>query len=43
MKNILFWFRANSSEANAGNFQFMILNRRNRKRQRIVTNPITVK
>ena len=27
MKNILFWFRKNSFKANAGKFQFMILNR----------------
>ena len=28
MKNILLWFRANSLKANAGKFQFMILNRK---------------
>ena len=43
MKNILFWFRINSLKANAGKFQFMILNRKNLRRQRIVTNSITAK
>ena len=43
MKNILFWFRTNSLKANAGKFQFMILNRKNHRRQRMVINSITVK
>ena len=43
MKNILFWSRTNSLKANAGKFQFMILNRKNRRRQRMVINSITVK
>ena len=43
MKNILFWFRTNSLKANAGKFQFMILNRKNHRRQRLVINSITVK
>ena len=43
MKNILFWFRANSGKADAGKFQFIILNRKNHKRQRMVINSITVK
>ena len=43
MKNILLWFRTNSIKANAGKFQFMILNRENHRRQRIVINSITVK
>ena len=42
-KNILFWFRTNSLKANAGKFQFMILNRKNHRRQRMVINSITVK
>ena len=43
MKNILFWFRTNSLKANAGKFQFMILNRKNHRRWRIIINSITVK
>ena len=43
MKDILFWFRTNSLKANAGKFQFMILKRKNHKRQRMVINSITVK
>ena len=43
MKNILFWFRTNSLKANTGKFQFMILNRKNHRRQRMVINSITVK
>ena len=43
MKNILFWFRKNSFKANAGKFQFMILNRENHRRQQMVINSITVK
>ena len=43
MKNILLWFRINSLKANAGKFQFMILNRKNHRRQRMVINSITVK
>ena len=43
MKNILLWFRTNSLRANAGKFQFMILNRKNHRRQRMVINSITVK
>ena len=43
MKNILFWFRTNSFKANARKFQFMILNRKNHRRQRMVIVSITVK
>ena len=43
MKNILFWFRTNSLKANTGKFQFMILNRKNKRRQRMVINSITAK
>ena len=43
MKNILFWFRKNSLKANAGKLQFMIVNGRNYRRQRMVINSITVK
>ena len=43
MKNILFWFKTNSFKANAGKFRFMILNRKNHRRQRMVLNSITVK
>ena len=43
MKNILLWFRTNSLKANAGKFQFMILNRKNHRRQRMLINSITVK
>ena len=43
MKNILLWFRTNSLKANAGKFQFMILNRNNHRRQQMVINSITVK
>ena len=43
MKNILLWFRTNSLKANAGKFQFMILNWKNHRRQRMVINSITVK
>ena len=43
MKNILFWFRTNSIKANAEKFQFMILNRKNHRRQRMIINCITVK
>ena len=43
MKNILLWFRTNSLKGNAGKFQFMILNRKNHRRQRMVINFITVK
>ena len=43
MKNVLLWFRTNSLKANAGKFQFMILNRKNQRRQRMVINCITVK
>ena len=42
MKNILFWFRTNSLKANAGKFQFMILNRKNHRKRRILRNSITV-
>ena len=41
MKNILFLFRTNSLKANAGKFQFMILNWKNHRRQQL--NSITVK
>ena len=43
VKAILFWFRTNSLKANAGKFQFMILNPKNHRRERIVINSITVK
>ena len=43
MKNILFWLGANSLKANEGKFEFMILNRENHRRQRMVINSITVK
>ena len=43
MKNILLWFRTNSLKANTGKFQFMILNRENHRRRRMVINSITVK
>ena len=43
MKNILLWFRTNSFKANAGKFQFMIINRKNHRRQRMVIDSITVK
>ena len=43
MKNILLWFRTNSLKPNAGKLQFMILNRKNHRRQRMVINSITVK
>ena len=43
MKNILYLFRTNSFKANAGKFQFMILNRENHRRQQMVINSITVK
>ena len=43
MKNIFLWFRANSLKANAGKFQFMILNRKNHRTQRMVINSIAVK
>ena len=42
-ENLKFWFRSNSLKANAGKFQFMILNVKNHRRQRIVINFITVK
>ena len=38
MKNILFWFRTNSLKADAGKFQFRILNRKNHRRQRMIIN-----
>ena len=43
MKNVLFWFKTNSLKANAGKVQFMILNRKNHRRQRMVIISITVK
>ena len=43
MKNILFWFRTNSLKANAGKFQFMILNRKYHRRQRMLINSIVAK
>ena len=43
IKDILFWCRTNSLKANAGKFQFMILNRKNYSRQRMAINFITVK
>ena len=36
MKNISFWFRPNSLKANAGKFQFMVLNQKNHRRQQMV-------
>ena len=38
MKNSLFWLRTNSLKANAGKLQFMILNRKNHRRHRMVIN-----
>ena len=43
MKNILLWFKTNSLKANAGKFQFMILNQKNHRRQRMEINYITVR
>ena len=44
MKNILLWFRTNSLKANAGKFQFVILNqKKNHRKQRMVINSIFVK
>ena len=43
MKNTLCWFRTNSLKVNAGKSQFMMLNRKNHRRQRMVINSITVK
>ena len=43
VKIFLFWLRKNSLKANAGKFQFTILNRKNQRRQRMVINSITVK
>ena len=43
MKNILLRFRTNSLKANAEKFKFIILNRKNHRRQRMVINSITVK
>ena len=43
VKNILFWFRTNSLKTNAGKIQFIILNRKNQRKQRMVINSITVK
>ena len=43
MKNILLWFRTSSLKANARKFQFMKLNWKNHRRQRMVINSITVK
>ena len=42
-ENLTFWFKSNSLKANAGKFQFMILNRKHYRRQRMVINSITVK
>ena len=41
--NLAFWFKSNSLKANAGKLQFMILNRKHYRRQRMVINSITVK
>ena len=39
MKNILFWFRTSSlKKAITGKFQFMLLNRKNYRRQRMAIN-----
>ena len=43
MKNTLLWFRTNSLKVNAGKLQFMMLNRKNHRRQLMVINSITVK
>ena len=43
MKIILFWFRTNSLKANAGKFQFLILNRQNHRRQPMVINSVVAK
>ena len=42
-KMFFFWFRTNSLKANTVKLQFMILNRKNHRRQRMVINSITVK
>ena len=42
-KNISVLFRISSIKANAGKFQFIILNRKNHRRQQMVINSITVK
>ena len=43
MENILFCFRTNSLKANAGKSQFMIKNRENHRRQRMLMSSISVK
>ena len=43
MKNILFSFRTNSLKTNAGKFQFMTLNPKNHRRQRLVIHTIAIK
>ena len=43
LKNIFLWIRTNSLKANAGKFQFMVINRKNHRRQRMVINSITAK
>ena len=43
MRNILFWFTTNSLKPNAGKFQFVILNRKNHRRQRMVINSLSKK
>ena len=43
IKSISFWCRTNSLKANAGKWQFMILNRKNHRRQRMVIDSITAK
>ena len=43
MKKNLFWFRTNSLKANTGKLQFIMLNQKNHRRQRMAINSITVK
>ena len=43
MRNILFWLTTNSLKPNAGKFQFIILNRKNHRRQRMVINSLSKK
>ena len=43
MKNIIFWFRTNSLKASTGKLQFIMLNQKNNRRQRMAINSITVK
>ena len=43
LKTIFLWFKTNSLKDNAGKFQFMIIKRKNHRRQRMVINSITAK